>query len=1070
MKWFRIVLLTFFLSIGIGAAILSSNPCKKIMESTLRSAIASTGLQVENISGNLPFQIHLKNVEIEGAYFDDVDASISLIYLIKKELYIHSLKATGFRLPKTTQRESGPTKKLPLTVTIPFFTIQGELNFTGSAQLQKNGAGFLKTHFTQPEVADANLAAELNWNEHHSGKASIYGSTPTLQVLAPWVQTTQEGALEFQASATGSLEEFSGKIRGYFLHKEDTFEGAFVVSNKDQILKGQGTLQVQLPQGLVCTTIEAEKLPAGLQTQIHWHSKSLKIEDQIFSSAVGSIQGLYAKEALVGNTELKATWKNEEWEVTSPFVLRLTTSLLLEDIQLQSALAKAKGNLAYRIPEEDFTGKFHIEHAKLNLVHQNFDGIGSGTIWFDQTGFYADIIGKELFYNFIYADTASLHKAPGELKISVENGRWNAFTVSTANLQLQQDALHFTAIGLFNEPFDLQINGMLNKNQFTLQKLQGTLATEPISSSHSTTLNWTKHSFQCSPLLIQVGSGSLFFKGIQTREKTDINLTLNKFPLNNFALNSLDVPISGEISLDSFFLEEHGQSSGTIKGKIDKGTLALKGSPESITINGNIEADFERNHLKGMSNLTVNQKPFLAIDFDIPLSIDPHGLKISPLCGHTVEGSISLHGQVEKLLDFVDFGTHRIEGNINSDLKLSGNLNHPNLVGSCEISNGRYQNYLTGTDLIDLNGTFVANGQQLILEKLTARDARNGIVEAAGIMQLSLQKNFPFQVSAEFKELEILQIDLINATAEGKIQIKGDLESATLTGTAEIATCNVSIPDTIPRAFPDLHVVYKNVPACMSSQFTTKSKKQSTPYPIQLDLRLSSQKGVFIDGRGIHSEWQGDFNLGGIYTNPSVNGKLELVHGEFLFAGKQFKLLDGSIGMQGKAYEMPVIDIAANTSEKGISITARIKGPLNTPQLTFQSSPPLPLSSIVSYLIFGKDLAEVSGIQALQLASTVATIAGEGPDILEMTRKTLGVDRLQIVMTPQSLDPGADRVTLEVGKVIFPGFLVTLLQGAEDDSTNIRIEVDLTHGFTFGLESQQLPEQGKFSLNWNINY
>jgi autotransporter translocation and assembly factor TamB len=127
------------------------------------------------------------------------------------------------------------------------------------------------------------------------------------------------------------------------------------------------------------------------------------------------------------------------------------------------------------------------------------------------------------------------------------------------------------------------------------------------------------------------------------------------------------------------------------------------------------------------------------------------------------------------------------------------------------------------------------------------------------------------------------------------------------------------------------------------------------------------------------------------------------------------------------------------------------------------------MSSIFSYLLFGQDLSEVSGSQALQLASTVATFAGEGPDILELTRKSLGIDRLQIVMTPTGT-AGEETLSLQVGKIVFPGFLVIIKQGADDSSPNIAIEVDLTHGFTFEAESEQQPAQGKFSLQWNLNY
>jgi translocation and assembly module TamB len=124
----------------------------------------------------------------------------------------------------------------------------------------------------------------------------------------------------------------------------------------------------------------------------------------------------------------------------------------------------------------------------------------------------------------------------------------------------------------------------------------------------------------------------------------------------------------------------------------------------------------------------------------------------------------------------------------------------------------------------------------------------------------------------------------------------------------------------------------------------------------------------------------------------------------------------------------------------------------------------------MAYLLFGQNLAEINSYQALQLANSLASLAGEGPDILESTRKSLGVDRLTIVTTPSDDDELSDRIALQVGKYISEGILVSFSQGAEESSTNISIEIEMKNGFVFQLESDQQQNQGKFTLKWNHNY
>ena len=394
-------------------------------------------------------------------------------------------------------------------------------------------------------------------------------------------------------------------------------------------------------------------------------------------------------------------------------------------------------------------------------------------------------------------------------------------------------------------------------------------------------------------------------------------------------------------------------------------------------------------------------------------------------------------------------------------------MRHPLIEGYLDLEDGYYENYYSGTILSDIQARWIAERDTLILRSLTANDyKREGQVLVEGSIQMKIDEKLPFRFHAAFHDFSFVQIDLVTAGANGAIEINGNLDSALAKGEVRINKGQFSIPEQIAKKLPDLQVVYKNAQQPLKPPIPSSY----VPYPLHLDLNISAPNKVYVSGRGLQSEWKGNFVLGGTYTSIQPKGTLELINGEFNFSGRAFNLTDGSLTFKGGEKEMPYLDLSAMTEQKGVSIIAHLQGPLNSPQLTFQSIPPLPLSTIIALLLFGQDISEINGLQALQLAASVAKIAGEGPDVLESTRKTLGIDRLRIVSAPSNSDEGGEAIAIQVGKYVAKGVIVSISQTSENSAPNISIEVDIGGGFYFQAESDQVHEQGKFAFKWNRNY
>ena len=170
---------------------------------------------------------------------------------------------------------------------------------------------------------------------------------------------------------------------------------------------------------------------------------------------------------------------------------------------------------------------------------------------------------------------------------------------------------------------------------------------------------------------------------------------------------------------------------------------------------------------------------------------------------------------------------------------------------------------------------------KLVLNSLTAIDGKKkGQFSAEGEIALLPAEFFPFRFHVDFTRLSAVQIDLVTAEAQGNIQITGNAKRRAAKGQIEVIESDLDIPAISPCSLPNLTVVYRNA----IKPIQHPELDASPPYPLRLDLEVKAPEGIFIGGRGLDSEWKGDFHIGGEYTSIAAKGKLELIKGRFLFS------------------------------------------------------------------------------------------------------------------------------------------------------------------------------------------
>lgn len=1092
------------------------------IEGTLPSAIVLKNINLESDQ----LSISAESLELNLSLFGLLKKELNITKLIAKKISVQEKN-------KESEINLKLKKEIPFGIKIKYFKLQDleiphfpKINLEGRFAFSKQRQLLLDTTITRDDFPNAQALLILKVKPNGKTLLKTYLKTDTIEAFGAKSVFDLPGEihLTLQGPLSGFLEkkgDLKGQIRGMvtpkttlpaffqpYVEEKWIFSASILKKSGEEwdisnlkaksgqgTLEGKGTIKEngEIQQAFIKIHSNSPKAEASIAVKKEDEQlkgkavirSPLLIIDKTKLKSIGTDTDFsWDGNFLKGNSVASGEIFSKIWTGKADFSWNPKGSLFLPQWDLRSSSIDLKGHLEIKSSQE-ILGETELNIENLQDISSDFYGtIAAKVKWkegqeIELDGSASNFYWKELFSPSIsfYTDIKNpFQKAQGNLYLDIELLKWRSFFLETTTLEIQstEEGLYpfkFFTEGEWKHPLELHLDGFLNYLEpsllCTIESGTGSFFKHPIALSHPVNLECAPSLFQMNGLDLTLNDAHLLAKLNRKNEETTGQLTLVNFPLDILSLNPLDVAIEGRTNIELDFKETNQKVSANFKALIDQLKVESMENGAPATASGKIEGHLDKERLNFKANLQIRDNPLFTCSLSVPLHLELWPLHGELIYENPVKGDLLFNGKIEEILDFFNLGTHYLKGNCNCNFHISRTLDAPKLEGYCHLENGYYENYFTGTQIREIKADWRGDKGLLILDSMHGLDGRGkGNFTAHGEIELNHRDLFPFHFDIDFHRFNSVQIDLATVEANGHITIDGNLKNAIAKGNVEVVESELVIPSHIPRSYPNLEVVYLNA----TKPVATPVLDPTLSYPLALDLSIQGPDSIFIGGRGLDSEWKGNFQIDGTNTAIAAKGKLELIKGNFVLSGRSFKLNEGTLSFTGRAEEMPYLNLAASMDVKDISIITRLKGPLNNPQITLQSIPPLPLSTIMAYLLFGQNLAEINSYQALQLANSLASLAGEGPDILESTRKSLGVDRLTIVTTPSDDDELSDRIALQVGKYISEGILVSFSQGAEDSSTNISIEIEMKNGFVFQLESDQKQNQGKFTLKWNHNY
>jgi translocation and assembly module TamB len=369
--------------------------------------------------------------------------------------------------------------------------------------------------------------------------------------------------------------------------------------------------------------------------------------------------------------------------------------------------------------------------------------------------------------------------------------------------------------------------------------------------------------------------------------------------------------------------------------------------------------------------------------------------------------------------------------------------------------------------LSSVSGTVSTSGAQvvipsraIILENIAAnariQSGRATLaVTAGGQNGGSLSVNGPVDLTSPFngtldvalRNFVLIDPTLYETSLTGNLRVAGPLRGgATISGDITLGETEVSIagnPAGISGAIPTITHVNEPAPVFRTRQFAGLveepgvERRPLPPYP--LDVRISAPR-IFVRGRGLDTELSGGLRVTGTTANVTPVGEIDLVRGRLNLLGARLRVTEGSIVLEGSL--IPVLRLEAVSEVRAtddVRAFVQVEGPVTDPQFSFQSEPPLPEDEVLARILFGTDLANISALQAAQLASAAATLAGSGgPGLIGGLRSGLGIDDLDVRTDEQG------RTAVTAGTYINDRLYADVTTRS-DGETEVNLNFDITN-------------------------
>ena len=562
-------------------------------------------------------------------------------------------------------------------------------------------------------------------------------------------------------------------------------------------------------------------------------------------------------------------------------------------------------------------------------------------------------------------------------------------------------------------PFDLALNADIEPAVVTVAA-QGKANTAVFRLSRPARLVKNGDEWDLNPTVVSTENGDVTLAGhIVSQTKLQMRFNHMDLQLANIFVPDAGVSGTADGAVDFIQVGDHFPTARA-NLKIDnftRSSVTTVSAPVSMVLDASLNPDRSAagNYVHAVFREGANDVGRLQLSL-LPGS---GGDWVKDVMASQISGGVRYNGPAGLPFSLSGLPRQSLTGAVALAADISGHANAPLLTGEVRSDNLTYDNDNFGTRVTAINMEGRFNNDRLELVRFSG-NAGSGTVKGSGWLSLAANQHFPMQIHADLANARLANSDQVNSTVSGAVDvINNQTDGAVIKGDLRLPNLRYVVVRQGAAEVSVLQGVHHK--GYVLAQ--TPADDGAVPSKWKLDVHVRAPGQVFVSGMGLESEWSMDLHTVGTTDDPQVLGEMKVVRGRYSFAGRDFTISTGTITFNGGILTDPQIALTATASLNDVTGTIDVTGSAQRPDITFSSSPALPQDEVLSRMLFGTSVTNLSATEALQLASAVNGLRGTKDNLnpLGALRSATGIDRLSIV--------GADTTTgrgtsLAAGKYI----------------------------------------------------
>ncbi|BAV64359.1 translocation/assembly module TamB domain-containing protein [Sphingobium cloacae] len=581
--------------------------------------------------------------------------------------------------------------------------------------------------------------------------------------------------------------------------------------------------------------------------------------------------------------------------------------------------------------------------------------------------------------------------------------------------------------------FDLQGEAQVEPDRIRLTA-GGTVDGKPIRLTRAAVLTRTEEGWHLAPATIGFAGGSVQLGGDLGSESVAIEARMQALPLSLLDIAYDDLGLGGVATGTlSYAKPRGGMPTGKVELRVrglSRSGLSLSSRPVDVGVNGVLNQDRLATRMLFVSDgRTIGQAQALMT----PLGQD--GSLIERLNRAPFFAQMRYNGAADTLWRLTGVEIVDIVGPVSMTADVRGTMGEPVIAGTFSTDNVAINSPVTGMRLSGVKAQGRFSGDRLFISSFAATARNGGSVTGSGSFTFKGTAGVGMDLALQADNATLLERDDLAATVTGPITLRSDGSGGTIGGDLKLIKSRFTLGRAAAAAqLPQLKVVEIN-------RRGEEMERVRSNVPWALAIKAQARNRLMVTGLGLDSEWRANLDLGGTVTNPAIAGTARLVRGDYEFAGRRFDLREGLIQFDGKTPVNPTLDITAEANVADLTASIHVGGTGLAPDISFTSVPALPQDELLSRILFGTSITNLSAPEALQLASAVGSLQGNGGlDPINAVRRAAGLDRLRIIAADPTQGQGT---SIAAGKYLTRKTYVELITDGQGYSAT-RIEYQVT--------------------------